>query len=295
MLQQKIQRSLPSWLDKKEYPFENRYIDIDGHAMHYIDEGQGEIILMVHGIPDWSFGYRKLIKDLSKNYRCIAPDLLGFGLSDKPEDADYSIQSQAKRLEQFIEKLGLQNITLLLHDFGGPIGLSYAVNHPENIKRLILSQTWMWSLANDKHFTAPAKMLNSWLGRFLYLNMNFSVNFMMKQSYADKSKLKPVYSQYKKAQGSSSERRAAYALARDLNNAWQWYDSLWQKRSSLQQKPALVLWAMKDKFFPSSLMLPKWKQTLPHAKTVELKNSGHFFQEEAAEESIRAIREWFNS
>jgi haloalkane dehalogenase len=291
-MSQKIQNEVPEWLDVNEYPFVNHYVEIDGYNIHYIDEGQGEILLMIHGIPDWSFGFRNLVKDLSKNYRCIALDHIGFGLSDKPEDADYSIQAQAARLEKFVSVLGLKNINLLVHDFGGPIGLSYAINHPDNVKRIIISQTWMWSLADDKHFTAPAKMLNSWFGRFLYLNMNFSVNFMMKQSYADKSKLKPHYDQYKKAQGSPKERKATYALAKDLNNAWKWYDSLWQKRQNIQSQPALILWAMKDKFFPAGLMLPKWKETLPLASTAKLENSGHFFQEEAAAEATKIIRQF---
>src|SRR5688500_13655111 len=102
----------PGWIDANEYPFKSNFTEIEGHGIHYVDEGNGPVLLMVHGIPDWSFSYRNLINQLSKYYRCIAPDNLGYGLSAKPENAEYSHSAHAKRLANFIEKLNLQNINL---------------------------------------------------------------------------------------------------------------------------------------------------------------------------------------
>lgn len=284
----------PAWLDKKAYPFKYRFIEIDGHTMHYIDEGKGEILLMVHGIPDWSFSYRHLIKNLSKNYRCIAPDNLGYGLSEKPEDADYSHPAHARRLEEFIDRLGLKNINLLLHDFSGSMGIYYAKNHPENVIKIIVGNSWVWSLQNDKHFGTGAKLISSWLGRFLYLKLNFSVNFMLKQSFADKAKLtKAIFDQYKYAQDKAA-RKANYRLAKDLVGAHEWHDSIYNKREKLLSKPMLLLWGMKDKFFPAETMLPKWLEAFPNAKVVKLENVGHFFQEEAPQEVANAIRDFLN-
>src|SRR3954465_4600219 len=117
-----------TWIDKESYPFKSNYIEANCcDNMHYIDEGKGEVILMVHGTPTWSFLYRHLIKDLSGNYRCIAIDHLGFGLSDKPRKYSYKPEELAKNLRHFIEKMNLKNITLMVHDFGGPIGLAYAI------------------------------------------------------------------------------------------------------------------------------------------------------------------------
>jgi pimeloyl-ACP methyl ester carboxylesterase len=93
-----MKRQQPDWLNKTLYPFESRWITMDGNAIHYIDEGSGEILFFVHGTPEWSFGYRDLIRELRNSYRCIAIDLLGFGLSDKPADADYTCQAHALRL-----------------------------------------------------------------------------------------------------------------------------------------------------------------------------------------------------
>src|SRR5688572_5015084 len=123
------------WLDKIEYPFHSNYFDVDGHKLHYIDEGQGENILFVHGTPSWSFDYRNIIKDLSQSFRCIAIDHIGFGLSDKPEHYDYSTINHSKTLEKFILNKELSNFTLVVHDFGGPIGLNVAIHHPEKIKK----------------------------------------------------------------------------------------------------------------------------------------------------------------
>ena len=114
--------------------------------LHYIDEGRGDPVVMVHGTPTWSFLYRHVVKGLSKNYRCIAPDHIGFGLSDKPQGWSYTIEAQAKNLQVLLDSLDLEDITLVVHDFGGPIGLSYAIENPEKVSRLVIMNTWLWSL-----------------------------------------------------------------------------------------------------------------------------------------------------
>src|ERR1041385_8468957 len=168
----------PSWINKQLSPFESKWIDIDGHAQHYIDEGNGSVILFVHGTPEWSFGFRDLVKELRNNFRCVAIDHLGFGLSGKPANADYSIEAHSKRLTKFIQQLQLQNITIVANDFGGGIALGYGVRHPDNVSRVAIFNTWMWSVRDDKHFSGPAKVIDSWLGRFLYKRMNAPVTFI---------------------------------------------------------------------------------------------------------------------
>lgn len=124
------------WLDTAEYPFRHHYADLRNGKMHYVDEGKGDVILFVHGTPSWSFLYRNYIKTFSADYRCIAIDHIGFGLSEKSESFVGSPQEHARNLSEFIRKLELQNITLVVHDFGGPIGLAAAMDNPERIKKL---------------------------------------------------------------------------------------------------------------------------------------------------------------
>ena len=126
-----------SWLDRKDYPFKSNYFDLPMGKMHFVDEGQGLPIVFVHGNPGWSFEYRNSIKELSKTNRCIANDHIGFGLSDKPFDWNYLPKNQAENFEKFINHLKLDKFVLVVNDWGGPIGLSYAVNNPDKIKHLI--------------------------------------------------------------------------------------------------------------------------------------------------------------
>lgn len=280
----------PTWLDRNEYPFENRYLNIGKHELHYIDEGQGETILLIHGVPDWSFGWRKVIKKLSSNYRCIAIDNLGFGLSDKTIDTDLSIAGHAKRLSQFITQLKLSNFHLVVHDFGGPIGLSYAVDNAENIKSITAFNTWAFPLNGIEHFERGAKVVNTWLGKFLYLQCNFSVRFMLKNSYADKKFLPPhVYEHYLKAQQERNARIATYTLAKELMGAKTQLEYVWANRHKLQHIPALVTWGLKDKFVPADLLQSKVASFFGNAILQQIPNAGHFVQEEAAEELSKAI------
>ncbi len=274
-------------IDTTLYPFESRYLEIenegfpDGKArMHYIDEGEGEIILFVHGTPVWSFLYRNLVKALSATHRCIAMDHIGFGLSDKPQGWGYKPEDHAANLEQFINKLGLKNINLMVHDFGGPIGLSYAVDHPANIKRLIIANTWMWSNADNKTVRKASNFFGSGFGKFLYLNMNFSPNVLLKQAYQDKKKLtKTIHRHYLMPFARKKDRYATWVLARELYGSNDFYDSIWQKRANIRQIPALLAWGMADKFITPD-NLERLKTVFEQARELKL-DAGHFIQEEA--------------
>lgn len=140
------------WLDKKEYPFSSNFYEVNGHKLHYIDEGKGDTILFVHGTPSWSFDFRNVIKKLRTTNRCIAIDHIGFGLSDKPEHYDYSTQNHSRTLEKFITDKDLNDITLVVHDFGGPIGLNVAIRQPQRIKKIVVMNSWLWSSRNDPDF-----------------------------------------------------------------------------------------------------------------------------------------------
>jgi pimeloyl-ACP methyl ester carboxylesterase len=281
----------PAWIDNDLFPFESKWITIDEHEIHYIDEGQGEIILFAHGTPEWSFGYRDLIKDLKKNFRCIAVDMVGFGLSEKPQDTDYTCVAHAKRLEKFINILDLKNISIVANDFGGGIAMSYVLGHPENIRKVFLFNTWMWSLKNDKHFSNPAKIMNSWFGKLLYLSFNFPVNVIMPSAFGNKKLLtKSIHDHYKKPlpQG---QRTALYIFAKELMDASDWWEDLWSQLDKIDQRKFFIFWGLRDKFIPLT-NLEKWKTKLPHAKFITFEKAGHFVQEENSQEMAIAIRDF---
>lgn len=141
------------------YPFEHRYVDLDAGRLHYVDEGEGEPLVFVHGTPTWSFLWRHWVNDLRQGFRCIAPDHTGFGLSDKPADGRYTPADHARNLEEFIQRLGLEDVTLVVHDFGGPIGLHYALENPDNVKRIVLMNTWLWSNRGNQAIESARRFL----------------------------------------------------------------------------------------------------------------------------------------
>lgn len=270
----------PTWINKNLFPFESKWAEIDGHQLHYVDEGNGPVVLFVHGTPEWSFGYRDCIKILNQQFRCIVPDYLGFGLSDKPVDGNYTCQAHASRLEKFITQLGLRDILLVVNDFGGGIGLSYAINHPHNVSGIMLFNSWMWSLKDDGHYATPARVMRSWLGRFFYLRLNFPVNVIMPSAFGDRKKLtKEVHRHYKMSSSTREERIALYALTHELIAAGDWWQSLWEQRNLITNKPFTILWGLKDKFIPH-YELEKWKTGFPEARIIEFPDAGHFVQEE---------------
>jgi len=275
------------WLDRKEYPFLSKYIGIDKHSIHYVDEGEGEVLLMVHGTPVWSFLYRHCIRRLSAKYRCVAIDHLGFGLSDKPGNADYSPQAHAERLDAFIKALDLRNITIITQDYGGPIALDYAVNHAENVRRLILANSWMWSLPQMEQ---GGRLFNNALGKWLYLRYGFSPKVMIPHAFGDKSKLLPeIHAHYLKPLDTAENRIATFALVQALTGNKKWYDMLGEKSKSIADKPVLMLWGLQDRFVPATQLLPLWKKLWTNAQYVELAHAGHFVEEEDPERVVGEI------
>jgi haloalkane dehalogenase len=279
---------IPAWVDREQYPFEPRSLNVGAGTMCYVDEGAGPSIVMVHGTPTWSFLYRDLIKAFRDRYRCVAPDHLGFGLSDKPAVASYRPEDQAKRLLRLIDTLGLKDITLMVHDFGGPIGLSYAIERPANVKRLVLFNTWMWSFKGDRQYEWIGRALSGRLGRFLYEHWAFSLNVMFRRAMADKRRYtSAVHAQYQGPLRDPAARHATWIYAREVLGSGAWYGTLWQRRDRLARMPALLVWGMKDPAFAK--FLPRWRAALPNAEVLALPGVGHAPMEEAAAEIVPII------
>lgn len=214
--------------------------------------------------------------------------MLGFGLSDKNKSADYSCKAHAQRLERVIEKLSLTNISIVANDFGGSIALAYAIRNPNNVRTISIFNTWMWSVKNDKHFAGPSKIINSWLGRMMYLNFNAAVNFIMPSAFGNKKILSPqIHAHYKMALP-KGHRHATYAFAKELMNASDWWQTLWDSADVLRHKKILIFWGLKDKFIlPKELQ--RWRKRFPSARVITFEDAGHFVQEEKSVEMVKHI------
>jgi haloalkane dehalogenase len=267
-----------SWLDPALYPFAPHWLEVDTGRLHYVDEGTGRPVVLVHGTPTWSFLYRDLILALRERVRCIAPDLPGFGLSDKPPGACYRPAEQARRLSGLIDALGLKDFTLVVHDFGGPIGLAHAIERPEHVRSLVLFNTWMWSFAGEPRIAWAGRVLGGPLGRVLYERWGFSVNVMFRYSLADRRRYTPAVHRHYASPLGPGQREATWVYARELLGSSAWYDTLWQRRARLARIPALLVWGLKDRAFATAL--PRWRTVFEQAEVVTLPDVGHAPPEE---------------
>ncbi|HEX3176632.1 MAG TPA: alpha/beta fold hydrolase [Methylomirabilota bacterium] len=279
---------IPAWVDRSEYPFSPRRIEVEGLGISYVDEGEGPTLLMVHGTPSWSFLYRHLVRGLRDAFRCVALDLPGFGLSDKPAGDAYRPEDQARRLTRFIDALGLRDVTLVVHDFGGPIGLAHALERPDDVRSLVLFNTWMWSLADDRRHARLGRALATPVGRVLYERAGLSVNALWRPAVRDARYTPAVHAQYAAPLRDRAARHATWIYARELIGSSAWFDALWRRRRRIAQVPALLVWGSRDPAFAAALA--RWRGVFTEAEVVEWRDVGHAPPEVRGRESAALIR-----
>lgn len=283
--------AVPSWVDRDLYPFAPRTFTTEHGRMAYLDEGPRDApaVLLVHGTPTWSFEWREVVRMLAPHRRVIAPDHLGFGLSDKPADgAVLTPAAHATRLRALVTHLDLRDVTLVVHDFGGPIGLPLALEGGP-IASVVMMNTWMWSTADDPGVVRLNRLLSGPIGRFLYLSMNVSPRLLLPSVLGDRAILtKALHAQFLAPFPTPESRTGLYALARALGGENAYYGALWGKREALASMPITILWGMKDPAFQAS-HLARWVEAFPHAEVTRLPDVGHFPAEEDPLSVARAI------
>lgn len=271
---------LPAWLDRDLYPFAPRAFDGPHGRSSYLDEGPRDAatLLLVHGLPTWSFLWRELIPPLARHHRVVAPDHLGFGLSEAP-DPDrfgYRLADHTVQLTALVEHLGLERITLLAHDFGGPIALPLALAG-ERVERLVLTNTFLWPEERPAVRAAGA-FIASRAGRALYRRFNLAARAEMPLVSARRFDPE-ARRHYLAAQGDVRRRHGAWMMARELNEASARMASLWERRERLARLPTLLLWGLRDPLVGRAA-LERWQTALPDATTVAYPGTGHFTAEE---------------
>lgn len=282
------------------YPFAPHWHDRgQGVRMHYADEGQGPPVLMLHGNPSWSLYYRNLIKALSGQRRCIAPDHVGMGKSDKPSEADYpyTLQARIDDLSGLIEALNLQEpLTLVMHDWGGMIGMAWAVQHPQRVAKLVILNTAAFGLPAGKPFPWQLRLTRTPLGTLLVRGLNaFSAGAthmaMTRTRMSDE-----LADAYTAPYDSWEERVATLRFVQDipLRPGDPGFDIVEQTKAKLglfAQTPAMIGWGGKDFVFDDHF-LAEWKRQLPHAQVSYLADAGHYVLEDAAEELLPQIQQF---
>src|SRR2546429_191865 len=169
----------PAWVDEALFPFESRFLELGDNVVHYVDEGRGPALLMLHGNPTWSFVYRQVISALSESFRCIALDYPGFGLSTAAPGYGFDPADHAQVVAEFVDHLDLNDITLVAQDWGGPIGLTAVLHRRNRFSRLVLGNTWAWPVNGDLHFEVASRLMGGPIGRLLIERFNFFVNVII--------------------------------------------------------------------------------------------------------------------
>lgn len=282
----------PDWLDRTAYPFPSSAFKTGAGRMHYVDVGSGPTVVFVHGTPTWSFLYRRLIDDLRTKYRVIAPDLLGFGLSDKPRTETVAPLRQAEHLQGLFDHLGLDHFTLVVHDFGGPIGLSEALDRPDRIDRLVLFNTWMWPLSHTARRWV-SHFFGTRLGHWIYTRWNFSPVVML-PALTNQDLPPDVHAHYRRPFPTPDSRHAPWVFARDLVCADDWYASLWKRRDSLRTLPTLLLWGQQDPGF-GPFARRRWEALFEEVETQTFSEAAHLPQEETPDAVRTALRSFLHS
>lgn len=278
--------------DPQLYPFRSRWFDSSHGRMHYVDEGDGPPLLLCHGNPTWSFLYRNIISALRDRFRCVAPDYLGFGLSERPAAFGYRIDDHARVVGDFVDHLGLDGYLTMGQDWGGPIGMAVAVDRAERVRGIVLGNTWFWP-ADTLTMKIFSKVMSSPPLQYAIVQRNFFVERLIPAG--TEHRLGPaVMEHYRAVQAGPADRLGVARMPKEILAAGPLLTRLARDvPGKLGDKPALLVWGMKDFAFRPGPCLPRMRATFPDHVLVELPRAKHFIQEDAPEEIAAAIIERF--
>jgi haloalkane dehalogenase len=271
------------------YPFESRWFDGEHGRMHYLDEGQGRPILLLHGNPTWSFLYRKMIPRLtSAGFRCVVPDLLGYGLSEHPPKFDFTARQQVRALSGFVRALALTDWVLMGQDWGGPMALGLALESPESVRGIVLGSTFAWRASGLTRLVGHLLRLRP-LQRWMVEGDGFIRRVM---GLARVRLSRQELDHYQLVAATPDLRRAKCVLPRELLDADAWLGELEREVALQLGKTRTLLIHSKQDFF-SGASVRRLSRLLPHNGVLTLPHAGHFFQEDAPTEVSAAICERF--
>lgn len=282
----------PSWVDDELFPFQSRFVEVDGNVVHYVDEGAGPTLLLLHGNPVWSFVYRDVIAILKDRFRCIAVDFPGFGLSTAAPGYRYQARDHAELLVSFIDRLNLAHVTLVGHNWGGPLGLYAGLQRPNLFDRLVLTNTWAWPLNGDLSSEVFSRGMGGSIGRALIKQFNLLVNYFIPAAHQRRKLTAAEMAHYRYAMPTPQRRHPCAVLPGELVGARGFFTDLAERLDPLQSLPTLIVWADEDPIFTDKYRT-RLEATFPHHTTTVLHGVGHFLQSDAPTEFSDAITTWW--
>ncbi|MEE4358657.1 MAG: alpha/beta fold hydrolase [Desulfococcaceae bacterium] len=282
------------------YPFTSRFLKIRGLHYHYLDEGEGEVLLLLHGNPTWSFYFRHLVRDLSPQYRMIVPDHMGCGLSDKPGTAEYDfrLKSRTDDLESLLEHLGIrEKITLVLHDWGGMIGMAYALRHPERISRLVICNTAAFFPPGRKKIPLRLAVIRNILPFAVPAVLGLNLFSRAALYMAPYRKLSPeVKKGLTLPYNCPGHRLATLKFVQDIplhptDSSYETARQVDENLHSFSRLPALICWGAHDFVFDRDYF-DEWRRRFPHAESHYFSDAGHYILEDKAAELTILLKDF---
>ncbi len=280
------------------YPFAGHWFELDGLRMHYLDEGpsSGPPLVLCHGNPTWSFYYRTLIPELSRRYRVIVPDHIGCGRSDKPQAYPYRLAQHIENLEALLAHLDLEAITLVMHDWGGGIGMGYATRHPEQVARFVVFNTAAFYLPAVPWILRLARTRT--LGALLIRGFNAFAGLAVWLAVADRRRMtKPVRRGYLAPYDSWRHRIAVHRFVQDIpttpdHPTRATINGIDAHLSIFRDHPMLIIWGAQDWIFTVKDFLAGWQTRFPDAEVHVLGDAGHYVVEDAHERILPLMRDF---
>lgn len=266
------------------YPFKSHFLQLEGHNLHFIDEGEGTPILMLHGNPTWSFYYRNLVKTFSTKFRTVVPDHMGCGMSDKPQDYEYSLETHIQNAYQLIRFLKLTKIILVVHDWGGAIGFGLVTRYPELFDKIIILNTGAFP---SEHIPRRINLLRQGIvGEWLTRKLNL---FAWPATFMTTVKTLPraIKAGYLLPYDSWDNRIAVARFVQDIpmekdHKTFKTLSEIEGKLKSLRH-PKLILWGGKDFCF-NQHFFERWVDIYPEANAYWFASAGHYVLEDALDE-----------
>ncbi|MBI5119098.1 alpha/beta fold hydrolase [Candidatus Poribacteria bacterium] len=289
------------------YPFKPRYVTVNGLRLHYVDEkpkgkSKAEPIVMLHGNPTWSYLYRNFVAPLVKaGYRCIVPDHMGYGKSEKSLDREeYLLKKKIEYFTGVMDKLDLRDITLVMQDWGGSIGLGYAVEHADRIKRLIVMSTWAFVFPDDVPDEAIPPLLamcrKPEIGETMLLACNMFIEGFLPLAIVRKEKITPQLMAAYRAPFPDYNSRIPTMAIQDVplradEPSYSTMKTI-QEKLNVLSVPTCLIWGENDHVFPSDTIVPIWQGVYPHSELHMIPRAGHFLQEDAPGEIVAIMRDF---
>ncbi len=289
---------------RANWPYTPRFARVNGWRMHYVDEGEGDPVVLLHGNPTWGYLYRDVIGPLVRaGRRVIVPDMIGFGLSEKPvREQAHSLDGHAANLTALMRQLDLTRITLVCHDWGGPTGLSFAMSNPERILALVVMSTWAWPAPPAEFHTRifPWRMMHAPLvGPYLLGRHNVLAGRGVYLSVVDRERFRASSQHvYELVLPDPATRLLTWVWPRwipieDTARAQARFE--WLERQLKQSKlPTMIIWGREDEVFDAATFSTRFKQLLPHAEGPHLVTGRHFLQEDSGPEIAVLINDFLD-